>query len=361
VPKDGVGSFIMGRMHPPLSRTRRARTAAVAVGLVAVLSLAGCGGKDAKASSGGGKPDKQSTTGGQTLQAYYPLTGLPIQGQAPTHPPVVVKIDNTYASQPQEGMARADLITEELVEGGLTRLAVFFDTNIPKLVGPVRSMRASDIGLVKPVKGVVVTSGAAAITIGRLNAAGVNFKSNDGGAPGFYRDNGRRAPYNLMMRLPELVKSLKKSTAATSPYLDWGTEADFKGTEPATHVTAHFGSGHTTEWAFQGGHYVNTNSNADKASQFRPDTVVVIRVDVRDAGYTDPANNPVPESVTTGHGNVTVFHAGKAVKGTWSKAGPTKNWVLKDAAGAVMKVPAGHTWVEVLPKDAKGGSLSYTP
>ena len=38
---------------------------------------------------------------------------------------MVVKIDNTEA-QPQLGLGKADLITEELVEGGSTRLAVFY-------------------------------------------------------------------------------------------------------------------------------------------------------------------------------------------------------------------------------------------
>ncbi len=39
-------------------------------------------------------------------------------------------------------------MVEELVEGGLTRLAVFFYSQVPDNAGPVRSMRASDIGIV---------------------------------------------------------------------------------------------------------------------------------------------------------------------------------------------------------------------
>ena len=75
---------------------------------------------------------------------------------------LVTKIDNTDNSQPQVGLDKADLVTEELVEGGMTRLAVFFYRHLPKVAGPVRSMRASDIGIVKPAHGVIVASGAAA-------------------------------------------------------------------------------------------------------------------------------------------------------------------------------------------------------
>ena len=86
------------------------------------------------------------------MQGTWPLTGLPAKGPAPDHPVYVVKIDNTESSAPQVGLSKADLVTEELVEGGLTRLAVFFYSASPTQVGPVRSMRASDIGIVKPAK-----------------------------------------------------------------------------------------------------------------------------------------------------------------------------------------------------------------
>jgi hypothetical protein len=342
----------------PLSRNRRARTGAVALTAVAAVTLAACGGGGGGASSDQG-PGAQSTQGGITLKALWPLTGLPVKGAAPKHPPMVVKIDNTVASQPQLGLAKADLITEELVEGGLTRLAVFFDEHVPPTVGPVRSMRASDIGLVKPVKGIVVTSGAAGQTIARLHQAGVKFASNDGGSPGFYRDSGRHAPYNLMMKLGVLAKTLKQPTQVTPPYLPWGKESDFNGVAPARSIQARFGSGHTTLWSYQGGKYANTNSNAAPGTRFKPDTVVVVRVGVRDAGYLDPAGNFVPESITTGSGKALIFHKGKVERGTWSKAGPTHTWQFKTKAGK-LKIPAGHTWIEVLPVDGKGGHLSFS-
>ena len=335
--------------------SRLPRLLAPALTLSLALGLSGCGGGEKTAA-----PDQdQSSAPSTPQQAYWPLTGLPIRGALPTHPPVAVKIDNTESSQPQEGLSKADLITEELVEGGMTRLAVFFDTTIPRLVGPVRSMRASDIGLVKPVKGVVVTSGAAPATIARLTRAKVNFKSNDaGGAKGFYRASDRTAPYDLMMRLPQLVRTLKKPTALSAPYLQWGSASSFAGTVPARSLSAQFGAGHTTQWAYRGGHYINTNSNAEAGKGFKADTVVVVRVTTKDAGYTDPAGNFVPESVTTGTGRAVVFHGGKALTATWTKTGPTKRFTFRTPQGAAVPIPAGHTFVEVLPRDDRGGRLS---
>ena len=82
---------------------------------------------------------------------------------------------------------------------------------------------------------------------------------------------------------------------------------------------ARFSRGHTTEWRYRGGKYVNPNTNAAAGEEFRPDTVLVLRVRQGDAGYLDPAGNPVPETIFTGKGKALLFHDGKVVRGTWTK------------------------------------------
>jgi hypothetical protein len=54
-------------------------------------------------------------------------------------------MDNTVSSRPQVGLSKADMVVEELVEGGLTRLAVFYYSHLAGIVGPIRSMRASAV------------------------------------------------------------------------------------------------------------------------------------------------------------------------------------------------------------------------
>ncbi len=334
---------------------RPARTALAALAMVTALVAAGCG-SDVKAARTDDSPDAQKTRDGSVLRATWPLTGLDANGAAPGYPPLVVKLDNTFSSRPQIGLRKADLVTEELVEGGLTRLAAFYETHLPGVVGPVRSMRASDIGVVKPVDATIVTSGAASPTIARLRAAGVAFKED--GATGFYRDIGRAAPYNLFVRLKTLATTLKAPRAVPQPYLSWGKEKDFAGGAGAKSIQARFSPGHTTEWSYRNGHYVNTNTNAAAGKDFQPDTVVVVRVKQGNAGYLDPAGNPVPETIYQGGGKAVVFHHGKVVRGSWTKSGPTGALVLRTKAGK-MKIPAGHTWIELLPRNGAGGRLSF--
>ncbi len=334
-------------------RPRRTRSLTV-LALASALALAGCGGSSDTPPSGSDTPAGQSTADGMTLAGQWPLTGLPARGSAPKHPVMIVKIDNTASSSPQIGLSKADLITEELVEGGSTRLAVFYYSKIPQLVGPVRSMRASDIGVVEPAKAVLVASGGAPPTVRRIAAA--HIKTYTEGATGYFRDNSRHAPYNLFMHLSTLAKTVK-SHSTPDDYLPWGTEKGFPKGQRATGLAAQFSGGHTTSWKYQGGHYTNLNSNAAANDQFHPATVLVLRVQVGDAGYKDPAGNPVPETHFTGKGQAMVFHKGRMVRATWTKHGYHSTVGLKTAAGP-LQLPAGHTWIELVP--ANGGNVTVT-
>jgi hypothetical protein len=296
-------------------------------------------------------------TDGPTLVATWPLTGLPVSGSDTAeqpHPVLVTKIDNTSSSSPQVGLGSADMVVEELVEGGLTRLAVFYYSDIPDRVGPVRSMRASDIGIVSPVQASVVTSGAAARTITRISNAGIPFFEE--GAAGIYRDNDRYAPYNVFANLADIATTAKIDASRPDDYLPWDEEAELPAGRPAKTLSASFSGGHTTSWAYRGGAYANVNTYADDGDEFAADNVLVLRVQVGDAGYLDPAGNPVPETKLEGEGPALLFTGGRVVRATWSKASLTGPLTLTNNAGDLF-VPPGHTWIELVP--ATGGNVTF--
>ena len=187
------------------------------------LGLAACGGDD-KEGDGGSSDDPKSVASKKDEPATWPLTGLPVDGGGSAeqdHPVLVLKLDNTEASAPQQGLSHADLVVEELVEGGITRLAAFYYSDIPADVGPVRSMRASDIGIVSPVDGAMVTSGGAAQTVERITDAGIRIFNE--GSPGFYRESTRSAPYNLFTDMGKVAKASEDGKdALPDDYLPWG-------------------------------------------------------------------------------------------------------------------------------------------
>src|SRR5438093_13746065 len=68
-----------------------------------------------------------------------PLTGVVFDTPQPwqQRPVLAVKIGNSGPERPQSGIERADLVYEELTEGGETRFMAFFLTNSPDRGGPI--------------------------------------------------------------------------------------------------------------------------------------------------------------------------------------------------------------------------------
>lgn len=332
-------------------RSRHALTAAL---LSASLLLTACGGGEEK------EEPKAEETVEPAVPATWPLTGeeLPEGKDAErNHPVLVAKIDNTSSASPQVGLGKADLVFEELVEGRMTRLAAFYYSTLPAEVGPVRSMRATDIGIVSPVDAVLVTSGAAPDTKDRLARAGVDFLEE--GVEGFRRDSARPQTYSVMADLKVLAKGAKTEAARPDDYFVFGAPDELPEGKPAAAFDVDFGN-HTTSWSFANGTYVNENGLAAQGDEFAASNVLVLRVKVVDAGYKDMAGSFVPESVFEGKGKAQLFHGGRVIDATWSKKGRGGALTL-EAGGEELKIPVGKTWVELLPAEDAEVTVAKKP
>lgn len=332
--------------------TTRARAGSAA--LVALLAVTGC-----SAVPGADDTDRDTDDSAEAAPVeaspFSALTGLPLDPATASGPVLVTKIDNTRSAQPQRGLGSADLVVEELVEGGATRLAVFHQSAYPDEAGPVRSMRATDIGIVPDEPDtLIVTSGAAGRTIDRIVGAGLAYVEE--GAPGFFRSDSRPMPYNLFADLAEVADGVEPDGVRPVDYLAWGDSTAYAAGSPAPSLDVEFSRDHTTSWELVGERYEVVDGFAPDDDAFVADTVLVLEVDVVDAGYRDPAGNPVPESVLEGSGTATVVHGGRAVEATWSKASASASIELATADGAALTVPAGRTWIELLPTTT--GSLT---
>lgn len=325
------------------------RSTLTAALLSATLLLAACS-SDAEEPEPKAEPTPEVVT-----PETWPLTGLDVaDGDDAASPVFVVKIDNTSNAAPQVGLSQADLVFEEMVEGRMTRLAAFFHSALPEKVTPVRSMRATDIGIVTPVAAHVVTSGFADETKARLDRSGVSY-IQEGDSAGIFRDSARTAPYNVATRLADVRKDVEDPDGAPEDYFTFGTSEDVPAGEAATSLSADFGN-HTTTWTFGNGTYANTGSYAAQGDEFAADNVLVLRVKVVDAGYTDAGRNMVPESVFEGTGEAMLFHGGEVVTGTWTK-NSLSDAVTLEVGGEELKVPAGRTWVELLPEET--GTVTF--
>jgi len=334
----------------------------VAVLAVLAMALAGC----TSSSSGDGPGAKKGRS--EKLVEISPLTGTVLTGGRPANPVFIVKIENTFGGEPQYGLNKADMVVEELVEGGLTRLAAFFYSDLPTKVGHVRSMRATDIGIASPVGGQIVASGGAARTYRRVKRAGITIFSEDYGVPGFSSDTSKVRPYNRLVNLQKVARKAK-DTRIFGPYLAWkavgapkatptpsGTATPPAAPKHATAATVAFSNSTRTHWALRGAKWHRTNGHAAAGQDFAADTLIVLFCKVGDAGYLDPAGNPVPETVLEGKGRAVLFHGKTVTEATWSKSSLRATISFAGADGAPIAVDPGHVFFELAPKG--GGSVS---
>ena len=119
---------------------------------------------------------------------------------------LAVKVDNAPAARPPTGIGAADVVYVEPVEAGITRLVAVFGSRYPPVVGPVRSARETDVGLLAQFgRPTLAFSGAAPELLPSLGSASLQDGSQAREPGAYYRGEGE-APHDLFVRpsgLPE--------------------------------------------------------------------------------------------------------------------------------------------------------------
>jgi hypothetical protein len=157
-------------------------TRAAVIALVAALGLTGC--TDQSRPS----PVADRDTVEPKPPATCPLTGKKPPPGTTSRPAVAVKIENSEAARPQSGLEKADLVFEEIVEGGITRFLAVYHCGQTQKVGPVRSARFDDPKIALPFTKVLAYSGANSIVERELKRNGmIRFDELNGG-DAFFRD-----------------------------------------------------------------------------------------------------------------------------------------------------------------------------
>jgi hypothetical protein len=325
---------------------RAATVAAVAlVALVAAVALAACG---------GGKHSAKSATTTTTAKPKPPpvasLTGLPDTNGARRRCAITVKIDNTQAGQPKYGVEDADVVYEEVVEGGYTRLAAIFNSHTPDRVGSVRSVRKTDQSIVWPIGGVFVYSGGAPYAIESINTAPVVRLDETTAEALMFRDHSRNAPWNLYAHV-NLMYGKCGTPVPPPPLFTYRAAKAPVGGVPATSVHVGFLAGFDVTWTWDpaSGTWKRTIFGAPEMSasgqQLAPKNVVVMFVSYLGG---DPTHAGLgAEAQLTGQGRALVFTRGKEITGTWSRPDKSRPARLRTAAGRTIPLTPGQTWVEL--------------
>lgn len=350
-------------MPTPTRPSRRTRTPVVAaLGLLALL--AGCsGGTDAPTQPPVTLPPvitpAKHAAPAPVVPPRWALTGVPA-AELVERPALAVKIENPKEVRPQTGLDQADVVWEQVVEGGVTRFVAVYHSTVPDEVGPIRSVRPMDPAIAAPLHGIIAFSGGQPGFVSALREAGLQTVSHDAGNDGFYRTKAHKAPHNVYGDPAVFLGQADASHAASPPEqfhfarrpeLASATVAGTPAASVAVSMSAY--SKPSWDWSAADGTWLRSESGtaATSASGARlaAANVVVLRVDLVASGTFDPAGSPVPETRLVGSGEALVATGGRTLAVTWTKASADAPLTLATADGADVRLAPGATWVELVP------------
>lgn len=289
----------------------------------------------------------------------YMFTGLPAEEENRSRPYAVV-VENQLHARPQTGLTEADVVYEVLAEGDITRFMAIFQSHVPDVIGPVRSIRPYFIELGTSVDGVIVHAGwspeAERILLGGSIAYINEVKGGD--HVYFWRSKDRVAPHNvytsaeLMAKGAEDKKYRKDWKETSLTFFDEAPEPETLPGEAAREAEIRYYRSYAVQYKYdeeQGKYlrFMDGDPHTDKESgeQIAASNVLIAVTD-----------HKVLDSV--GRRAVNVKGPGK---GWLMQGGKIReiSWEMKDgfirafSAGEEQKLLPGQTWIQIVPDFAE--------
>jgi hypothetical protein len=287
-----------------------------------------------------------------------PLTGEPAPpGGVPQRPALAVKVDNFSAARPQSGLAQADIVFEEPVEGGITRYVAVFQCQNASLVGPIRSARNIDIGIlgefghpllvnvggIQPVLDNIENSPIQEIDLRTHDAANVH-------------PPGRFAPYDTYAVTSALwALQPNQDAAAPSPVFTYSKTPPI-GIENASVSIPYPGS--NVVWTYDPSSqqylrsYGATPDDLNGGPQNSAADVIVQTVQITYGPWleNDVGGYEVQANLYQGaSGPAEIFRNGVEIAGTWQRDALGQPTQFISSTGVPITLQPGRTWVELVP------------
>ena len=299
--------------------------------------------------------EKQVADGGPTTlppeqRDIWPLTGVERE-YAGDWPALVVKIDNHDRARPQFGINSADVVFEEIVEGGLTRFAAVFHSQGADIVGPVRSVRTSDFDLLRNFnRPLFANSGGNEAVLELLRDVDYVDVSSNADVDSYRRLTERQSPHNLVTSTKSLrIVGDDRGGGGSPPLLFARRDLDEPLPDTAVAVKGvdiSYGATNVTyRWDPDRNGWIRSQDGSLHVDAVgvvvAPEIVIVQIISYRRSS----ADGRSPEAVLVGEGSALVLYGGHLIEGFWARREATALTYYTDRAGEAITVPSGNTWV----------------
>ena len=291
-----------------------------------------------------------------------PITGLACQRA--NQRPFAVMMASDEIARPLSGISSADIVFEmPVVSGGITRLMVFYNCELPEEIGSIRSARHDFIPLAQGFDAIFAHWGGSHFALDKLNKKIIdNIDALKNPYSAFYRQKGIASPHNGFSSGNRLIDSADK--------LGYRSENNFVG---YPHIVSNQQSttlptgrqvndqqlfikiGYPYPFNIKYEYDPETNSYKRwRGNKPEIDKINSKQVEVKNVAVMRAKSRQIEGQYNDvdieGEGELEVYQSGEMIKGKWSKNKSNKKSKLYflNKQGEEIKFVPGKIWVEIV-------------
>ncbi|KGX88238.1 DUF3048 domain-containing protein [Pontibacillus litoralis] len=321
--------------------------------LFTLMFLAACSNQE-KAQEA--KEEKEPSVESEQKTYTYPLTGE-VSNEPVDNRIVAVMVNNHSKARPQTGLTDADVVYEILAEGNITRFLALFQSELPNVIGPVRSAREYYYTLAQGFNALYVYHGAAKPIQQEIEQLGIDYlngKEYDNNGTLFKRENFREAPHNSYLQFHGVYDTAQANDLQVIfehralPFLDDEQVNQLNG-ESASHVEIAYAESEVVEYQYDEAkhHYTRYNDGEQTVDYHTDEPVTVQNVFIVEAAHhviDEQGRRSIDLQVG---GNGYLIQHGQMEQVQWQN---DNGHIIPYKDGEQLRFVPGKTWVNVVPE-----------
>jgi hypothetical protein len=298
------------------------------------------------------KPEKQELPPEPPQKFYSQLTGVEVSEEISNQPILAVMIENSESARPQTGLDSAGIVFEAVTEGGITRFLALYQEDMPKEIGPARSVRPHFVSWLYGFDASVAHVGGSFNALQLVERLKAKTLTQFTYTEPYRRSSERAAPHNVYASTKALRNLQTELEYGKSQFNDIPRSDDAPAEVPdAKKIGIDFStSPYTVEFRYNkesnsytrflaGAPHIDTATNKPITVK----NVVVIKV--------KGTNSDTIKAV--GNGEAWVFKNGTSQKVRWEKTAHAQRIKIVDEMGNEVPLNRGDTWIAALTESRK--------